>query len=793
MKSRLHLLLALALVGAAPRLLHAAPPLDVGSRLGTVSGYLGERIRQLEFVEDGATLFCQTDESILFLDAANGEIKRQMKPYSIYGSRVSADGQVLLVAENGPDLTVTDFRDPAVLTRRLKGGSKRSDALAMDPQGAMVAKADDGQILLWDVKSGTLARKLDAKSATTLAFSPDGRDLASGGKEMPTKIWDAATGRERLNLKAPCKRAVFSPDGKALLLQNISTDKLSLFTLDGGAMKWESSSTGYNAAFSPDGTRIVAFQGGKMAILDAATGGKLQSLEPAARQNFMAAAYSPDGKLLVTGGADYRLRFWRTTDLTEVHPPSGHDGPVESVAFAPDGKQVVTGGRDGTVRFWSWPEGRQLDNIVLSQARNTGVEQLVFSAKGDRLAAYAQVKDQPVTVWDAHTRTQVVKLGRTETSYATTAMAFLPDQDQLLTGMGNGSMVLWDLASGKPTRVLGQPKGDRREPIRVLALMPDAMAAAWADGNSGTVFLRDLNTGQDRELVLKTNNGGPLSIAPDGTWLAVGTNARDFVSLEGLARNGAHGHDRPSAISSDGQMFAYVEVDGVRLWERLTREVLRSFDANFGEVHALAFSPDGRTLALGMHDGTVVMLDLAAVRADGVPAEPKSEQEFETLWRLLGGTDHSAANVARWSFAKAGDPAVAFLARKLAPAPPLTEAEIAGLKHKFTAPSFAERETAARTLMDRGVVLKPEEIESLRPAPPEGAYRLSGIGPPEYPPVRQVPLPDRLRSARAVTALENSVAPAAALALLEKLATGDQQAPQTREAAAALQRLKARR
>jgi hypothetical protein len=168
---------------------------------------------------------------------------------------------------------------------------------------------------------------------------------------------------------------------------------------------------------------------------------------------------------------------------------------------------------------------------------------------------------------------------------------------------------------------------------------------------------------------------------------------------------------------------------------------------------------------------------------------------FAELWEQLGGADHWAAHRAAWKLADAGAAAVAWLGDKLSPAKAPEDAEITQLRGQFQSPDFEVRERAARTLLDLGVPLSLAETNALRRPMPDmrsNVIRADGIMPGMDrtilgPPPKLFPMPDRRRSSRAIMALEHSQA-ANAVPLLERLAAGWKQHPQTQEAKAALHR-----
>ncbi len=252
-------------------------------------------------------------------------------------------------------------------TRLLTGHTGEVFAVAFSPDGRLLASGGGDQtIRLWEPTTGREVKLLRGHmgSVRALAFSPNSRLLASGSSDTTIRIWELASGKElkALTSRFGAIRAVaFSPNGQ-LVASGGDDGSLRIWDWAGGkeikAMKGQLGIV-FSVAFSPDGLTLATGSSDALVRLwDLATGRERSALSGHAGEVY-SIAFSPDGSLLATGAAETVVRIWDLATGRERSALSGHTGMVYAVAFAPGGRTVVSAGADGTVRIWDVATGSE--------------------------------------------------------------------------------------------------------------------------------------------------------------------------------------------------------------------------------------------------------------------------------------------------------------------------------------------------------------------------------------------------------------------------------------------------
>jgi WD40 repeat protein/serine/threonine protein kinase len=502
--------------------------------------------------------------------------------------------------------------------------AKNVEVMTLSPDGRFLATSGIDGILLWDAATGRLKKPLAGSAAaqvgrartsasdqraTSLVFSPDSRLLTEGGNMKSSRVWLTATGELKAVIEdrqtgMPCMGVAFLPDNRSLIGPHANS--YLTWDVDNPARPIRVSPMTFPGsldlmAISPDGRWLAASQSSDRFIyLYDLAHSESRGVLRGHRGRVQTLTFSPDSRLLASGALDGTVRLWNVAQTAEIATLPGLDGSVECLDFRNDGRTLVGSGSEGTLTVWDLARRPEFDLVRAHlEGLNTGAA--AFTQDGRSfVAAYdsMRVNRDPAPAlhaWDCKTGSPVMVLQDDPsgihwlTSSKDGKTFAVLEHDSINESTSRVSV--WDARTWEQTASLGRSE------------MPHGlMVALSADGQY-------LATGFSTHPLHR-----PSDDERDDGWrsnqVVIYRRAQDAWKQEAVLS----GFQAPIFLlefSDNGERLTTVEwgSDSFSTWDWRVGRITERVDCRDGKIHALAISPNGKSVAMAVGGGMVAELD----------------------------------------------------------------------------------------------------------------------------------------------------------------------------------------
>ena len=632
-------------------------------------------INLMRFSPDGTRLAVGTDVAVWVYDVPDG---KETALFTEHPGQVNA----LAFSTNGKILASGGFNNSVIQLWDVETGNKLSTLISTEKHHSTTALAFSqdnttlisldrfGKIIHWSVATGkrlaNRSRKVNSDDVVTV--SQDGNTFATGNQQGKIYLWDSATGGQLASFRGHTKlweslksilgwtdeppqdeeiRALaFSSDGKMLVsgsedktVQLWDTLKRSKHAMLKGHKEWITA-----VAFSADGKTVASGDAGKVIKLwDVSTQREHATLR-GHKNTINALTFAPEGTplysgCLVSGSADGTIRFWDPkTDQELFTFATGHTEWIKAVAFSENGTTLASAAFNGTVEVWSPKTGQELTTFTKAESDLTEVafshDATHFASRGvsgviafnsfDFRYQY-QAKGPShsnIQLWNITTGKEIPGPWQ-DTEDRTNAFAFSPDNKIFVAGTSRQGIRAWNIYTGLEAFHFNAAKTFARK----MVFSPNGTLLA-TNGTHGQTRVWDVTKQRD---IIAPNimNASAMEFSPDGQTLALGYPygiVLSDVTTTGIQEQGRIPNNRGISnmltFSPHGKILLDPKLERlqplIQLWNVDTGEDLGTLSGHTEPIETLVFSHDGKTLASGSQDGTVLLWDWDEIAAKSV-------------------------------------------------------------------------------------------------------------------------------------------------------------------------------